>query len=494
MSMKNKFVTAVTTAGLLAGILGSAFVPSVKAGAGTLDATETTFSEALAGITAGAGTEASPYLITSDAASAAAAYALANVTFVVEDSNNAVIPANSTYSAATTGTIRISGAAANVSSKTGYVGNAGAVSIDVAVASATAAGTGTLVLTIGGGTETVYFRAVGPVATVTLKNAGATHLAGGTASTADKIEVTVADASGYALTAPTDAAVTWELAAGSAGAIGDVTEAGATDGKYNLTQDACDVAASLTSVGDTAKSFTFNAKVNSIASNTISIKCTDNGKYAVLTGAVLDAKSYDVATDPKVTYTFQDGFGNLIGEGGSVDVTGAAGAALEASMNITALGFNGKLLNGNVAVATYAPADGTITTAVGMGKVQQTITSTATALGKEWMVITVADSNLGVADDQAAKYTLRWAIIEPQPEDDATITKSKYTLTADFGDLGSKKKISFVVENVATGAVVTYVRKANAAGVAKYTIGRKGSFEVYAMLGDDVTETIAVKR
>jgi hypothetical protein len=38
--MKNKFVTAVTTAGLLAGILGSAFVPSVKAGTGE-DAVQT---------------------------------------------------------------------------------------------------------------------------------------------------------------------------------------------------------------------------------------------------------------------------------------------------------------------------------------------------------------------------------------------------------------------------------------------------------------------
>ncbi len=45
MSMKNKFVTAVTTAGLLAGILGSAFVPTARAAAGVLDATETTFAE-----------------------------------------------------------------------------------------------------------------------------------------------------------------------------------------------------------------------------------------------------------------------------------------------------------------------------------------------------------------------------------------------------------------------------------------------------------------
>jgi hypothetical protein len=35
MSIKNKFVTAITTAGLLAGLFGSAFVPT--ASAATLD-------------------------------------------------------------------------------------------------------------------------------------------------------------------------------------------------------------------------------------------------------------------------------------------------------------------------------------------------------------------------------------------------------------------------------------------------------------------------
>jgi len=172
-----------------------------------------------------------------------------------------------------------------------------------------------------------------------------------------------------------------------------------------------------------------------------------------------------------------------------VDITGTA-----ASMEITGTGYGGKLLDGTAAAASYAAADGTVAIATGLGKVSQTITSTATMLGKEWMVFKVADSNLGVADDQAASYTLRWSLIEPQPEDEATIVKSGYKVTADFGDFGAKKKISFVVENVATGVVVTYVRKANASGVASYTIGRKGSFEIYAMLGDEVTETVLVKR
>ncbi len=481
MSMKNKFVTAVTTAGLLAGILGSAFVPSVRAAAGVLDATETTFSETEL---EGSGTSAAPYLLVS-ADTAADAESDATVAFDIEDSNGADIPENTVWTASTTGAIRMSNGAAKVTSYSGYVGAGGDISIEMAVAATTSTGTGSLTLTVGGGTKTVYFRAVGATSSLTLTNAGATALAGGTASTVNKIELAVADAAGYALAAPTDAAVTWELGASSAGAIGDVVEAG-NDGKYSLDTTACDAATSLTVVGDTAKSFTVRAKVGDVYSNYVSVKCTDNGQFAVLTGLAIDAKSYDVATNPKVTFTFQDGFGNLLGEGGTVNIDGG--------MDITAVGYGGKLLDGTASVATFTDADGTITAAGGMGKVEQTITSGATALGKEWMVFKVADKDLGTTGAQAASYTVRWTLIEPQPEDEATIVKSGYKVTADFGDLGAKKKISFVVENVATGAVVTYVRKANASGVASYTIGRKGTFEIYAMMGDEITESVIVKR
>ena len=483
MSMKNKFVTAVTTAGLLAGILGSAFTPSVKAAAGVLDATETTFAETDA-LTGDGLLSTTPLQLVS-ATMAGVNHAGATITFTVESSDGAVLPENTVWTATASGSLRISAAVANVTSSSGYVGAAGAVVLNVAASSATATGTGTLTLTIGGGSETVYYRAVGAAATLTLKNAGATHLAGGTASTVEKLELTVTDGAGFDLGAPADGDVSWELGTGSAGAIADVLETGAA-GKYSLDTTACDAATSLTVVGDTAKSFIVNAKIGTVASNAISIKCTDDGSFAVLTGLAIDAKSYDVATDPKVTFTFQDGFGNLIGEGGVVDMTGVG------SMVITALGYGGKLADGTAAVAAYTPADsGAITVP---GKVEKTIASTAVALGKEWMVFKVADKNLGVAEAQAATYTVRWTLIEPQPEDEATIVKSKYTLTADFGDGASKKKISFVVENTATGAVVTYVRKANASGKASYTIGRKGTFEVYAMFGDEITDSVIVKR
>ena len=492
MSMKNKFVTAVTTAGLLAGILGSAFVPSVKAAAGVIDWSVTgglTVTNAgTAAAWTGSGTSAAPYLVTGDNAVDIFTVTLDTSDFVDEFG----VQVTGTVSISATGTMKLT-----LPTTINTAGTAGSFAMtsssDNVVAatevSATASGTGTVTLSLGGVSKTYYFLVSGPAASLTLTNAGATHLAGGTASTANKLELAVKDSSGTALAAPTDASVTWEIATASAGAIADVTEAN-NDGKYSLATTACDAATSLTVVGDTAKSFTARAKIGDVYSNYVSVKCTDDGSFAVLTGVAIDASTYDVATAPKVNYTFQDGFGNLLGEGATVDIDGVVGTG----MAITALGYGGKLVNGDAAVATLTPGDGTITTAGGMGKVQQTITSTATKLGKEWMVIKVADKDLATAEAQAASYTVRWTLIEPQPEDEATITKSKYTLTADFGDFGAKKKISFVVENVATGSVVTYSRKANSLGKATYTIGRKGTFEVYAMLGDEITDSVVVKR
>ena len=489
--MKNKFVTVVTTAGLLAGILGSAFVPSVKAAAGVMDWASTgclaVTNTGTAAAWTGSGTSAAPYLVTGTAV--VDIFSLAVDVSECEDEFGLDVAGTVAISASGTMKLTAPAGTINAGGTAGSFSLAADSTVTATEASTTTSGTGTVTLTLGSASKTYYFLVSGPAASLTLTNAGATHLAGGVASTVNTLELVVKDSSGTALAAPDDDDVTWEISTASAGAIGDVVEAG-DDGKFSLAATACDVATSLTAVGDTAKSFVVNAKVNSVASNAVSIKCTDNGKYAVLTGVAIDATTYDINTAPIVTYTYTDGFGNLLGLGGTVDTNGVVGTG----MAVTATGYGGKTVAGVAAVATLVPGDATITFAGGMGKFAQAMTATATALTKNWMVIKAADKDLGTTGAQAASYTVKWTLIEPQSEDEPTITKSKYTLTADFGAIGAKKKISFVVENIATGSVVTYVRKANASGVAKYTIGRKGSFEVYAMLGDEATETIAVKR
>ena len=50
-----------------------------------------------------------------------------------------------------------------------------------------------------------------------------------------------------------------------------------------------------------------------------------------------------------------------------------------------------------------------------------------------------------------------------------------------------------VLEN-ASGVTKTYYRKANASGVAKYTIALNGTWTVYATFGDEITDTVTLKK
>ncbi len=485
MSMKNKFVTAVTTAGLLAGVLGSAFVPTARAAAGVLDATETTFAETDA-LTGDGLLSTTPLQLVSSTM-AADAESDATITFTVEDSSGTVIPQNTVWSASTTGVIRMSNGTAKVTSLTGYVGAAGAVVINAAAAETTSAGTGTLTLTIGGGSKTVYYRAVGAVSTITLANGGATALAGGVASEAGKITAVVKDASGFSLTAPADNDISWELATGSAGDAADVNEAGAA-GVYDLALTACDAATSLTVVGDTAKSFTVRAKIGDLYSNYISVKCTDDGSFAKITGATASSKTAEVGGTITVTFTVQDGFGNALGYGATVDIDGAGGHELAGAYYPTANAAAGDT-KGSLATAGRT-ADVTIST---VGSWTNVITVDSWARNA-YVIYTLKDSDKSTDEAQAWTKTFKFASVEPAEEFEASISKSRFTVTADFGVAFKGKKISIVVENVATGSVVTYSRKANSLGKVSYTIGRRGSFEIYAMSGDALTDTVLVKR
>jgi len=68
-----------------------------------------------------------------------------------------------------------------------------------------------------------------------------------------------------------------------------------------------------------------------------------------------------------------------------------------------------------------------------------------------------------------------------------SVGPKKLTATASFGAAAAGKKVTFVIENAA-GRVRTYYRKANASGVATFTIKLRGTWDVYASYGDDITE------
>jgi len=69
-----------------------------------------------------------------------------------------------------------------------------------------------------------------------------------------------------------------------------------------------------------------------------------------------------------------------------------------------------------------------------------------------------------------------------------TVGPKKLKATADFGPAAGKKKIAFVLES-ASGSTKTFYRRANASGVATYTLNLRGTWTVYATFGDEITET-----
>ena len=69
----------------------------------------------------------------------------------------------------------------------------------------------------------------------------------------------------------------------------------------------------------------------------------------------------------------------------------------------------------------------------------------------------------------------------------------KKVATANFGATAAGGRIAFTIENTA-GTTRTYYRKANASGVATYTINRAGRWTVYASYGDDITDSVTLRK
>jgi hypothetical protein len=216
--------------------------------------------------------------------------------------------------------------------------------------------------------------------------------------------------------------------------------------------------------------------------------CTLAGSAAVLTGAALDDTTLYAGGTAKVVYTFTDGTRKL-GFGATVGTIAVTAVDFPNS-------FDSAAASTKSTMGTFA-ATGLVVDKNGQATSADAVVTAAAkvALGNRQVKLTIADANLKTAEAQALSLTLKYSIVDEMVDDsDATIVKSKFTVTADFGAAFAKKKISIVVENVATGSVVTYSRKANSLGKVSYTIGRRGSFEIYAMSGDALTDTVLVKR
>ncbi len=136
---------------------------------------------------------------------------------------------------------------------------------------------------------------------------------------------------------------------------------------------------------------------------------------------------------------------------------------------------------------------GVLVTTVG----QYTFDWTAgSATGVQGFLLNIVDNDLTVdADPVQGLFTAKVTAGSVFSTTDSSISAGplKKIATATFGAAAANKKVAFVLEN-ASGVTKTYYRKANASGVAKYTIALNGTWTVYATFGDDITDTVTLRK
>jgi hypothetical protein len=501
--IKNKLVTAVTTAGLLAGLFGSAFVPAARAAAGVP-------VWVLGGT--GANLEATGHTSGTEEGTAALPYILEDTT--VEDIVIDISDLKDEFGTLVTGTASLSASgdvlfddssagSFNTGKTAGSVviDGTGDVTVTVVESSATAYGTGTVTISLGGASKTIYYDILGPLASIVLTNGDEfTHLAQDKSGTADKLTYVEKDAAGSTLPASAVTAVTYKkdgAAAAATEALAAITGAGTTAdgvyvergtgaGKLTIGDGSC-------VSGDEGETHTIAIVISDITSNTISFVCTLGGDKAVITAAALVDNTLYAGGSSKVIYTFTDGTRKL-----------GFGAAI-GTMAVVAVDFPNSLdsaagsTKSNVALGGGATWDATSLTVDKNGQAtsaNNVITAAAKVVNGPRMVeLTIADSDLGATANVEKVIEVRYSIVDLAGASGTIARSVKRTVaTADFGVGAANKKVAFTLENVRNGNVKTYYRRANASGVATFTLRFVGRFEVTAAFSDEVTDTVILRK
>jgi len=226
-------------------------------------------------------------------------------------------------------------------------------------------------------------------------------------------------------------------------------------------------------------------------SNTISVTCT--GKLAYVSAVAFGKTSYYPSESATVTFTMKDSAGRTAGVGSYMVGTGYAianspatggSATTEPAAIIDSLDTNNDGLD--------AAEKGILVQTVGTYEYAYVMGSAAGVAG---FLLDIADNDGATTGSQQGLFTVKTVVSAAfAAVSDATLTAGakKKIATATFG-AAAGKKVAFVLEN-ASGVTKTYYRKANASGVAKYTIALNGTWTVYATFGDEITDTVTLKK
>jgi hypothetical protein len=267
---------------------------------------------------------------------------------------------------------------------------------------------------------------------------------------------------------------------------GDANTTAATevDAFLSFTNTFCTTALAGTDITVTAK--LTNASLT-VVSTSFVVSCT--GAAIKITGITAAKSVVTPGEDFWIDLTAVDANGKAAGFGATEIALPTGGLQLSPATGSAATELSDD--DGTaLAVADFAAGQWGIVDGAGAVKVQAPTTP-----GTYTLVLTYTDIDATVTGSTAGTYTMTVVVrnVNVASKTDLTAGPKKKIATADFGPGAGNLKVAFVLEN-ASGVTKTFYRKANASGVASYTLGLRGTWTVYATFGDNITDTVTLKK
>ncbi len=287
----------------------------------------------------------------------------------------------------------------------------------------------------------------------------------------DFVKLVVKDAAGkaYGLAETNSLTITGygTVAGGTTAGAEDMVDGtgAATDNYFQLDDDFCP--ASSTGLTASVQAAIVNGTGTSIKSNTLTINCAAAAADALTVQKIEFEKNNPVPGEAFDIHVYMEDADGVLAGGGDV-----------ATANF-ALSLTG-------ATETGSTWDGTTVTA-----------ATSKVNGYGYIVFELkAPSTVGTAitvNDPISSVIAKVFTTNDAYAGVLTVGPKKLKATADFGPAAANKKVAFVLES-ASGTTKTYYRKANASGVASYTLVLRGTWTVYATFGDEISDTGTMKK
>jgi hypothetical protein len=295
----------------------------------------------------------------------------------------------------------------------------------------------------------------------------------------DFVKLVVKDAAGraYGLAETNALTITGygTVAGGTTAGAEDMADgtSAATKNYFKLDDDFCP--ASSTGKTASVQAATVNATGTSIKSNALTINCAAAAADALTIQKIEFSKNNPLPGEAFDVYVYmEDADGVLAGA--------SDGASADFALALTAATDNETRWDGTTVDAFTAGTPNVFhVTTDGYGRFVLEIKAPATV----GTAITVSDPSSSAI---AKVYTTNDAY-----EGVLTVGPKKLKATADFGPAAAKKKVAFVLES-ASGTTKTYYRRANASGVASFTLVVRGTWTVYATFGDEISDTGTMRR